>query len=180
MLSRLTAFLTGFSAKAHDTGTLIILPIIALLVTTNVMLRYLFNSPLAWEEEMNGLFLFLVLFLSITYTWDQKKHIRMEILYVQFKGPLRALADIVTGLAGIIYFGFLGIQCIKEIPYMILTNETGQELPIPIWPFRAVMAAISLVFVVKLVIYILRGRKEDEKEEVKIERDGIVIRKEEP
>jgi hypothetical protein len=58
---------------------------------------------------------------------------------------------------------------------MIRTNETGEELPIPLWPFRVVMALISFVFVLKLVIYVVHGRKEDEKHEVRIEREGIVI-----
>jgi len=148
------------------------------LITVNVVMRYVFNAPLAWGEEMNGLLLFLVLFFSLTYTWDQKRHIRMEIVYVRLKGGWRSLADLASGITGIIFFGLLGIQCLRDIPYMIKTHETGEELGFPLWPFRVVMAVISFVFVLKLLAYTLYGRKEMEKEKVEVEREGIVIRKE--
>jgi hypothetical protein len=62
---------------------------------------------------------------------------------------------------------------------MIRTHETGEELAIPLWPFRVVMAGISFVFVLKLVIYTVRGRKEEEKEAARMDREGIVIPREE-
>lgn len=179
MLDRLTAFFNRFSEKAHDMGTIVFLPVMIFLITVNVVLRYAFNAPIAWGDEANGLLLFWVLFLSITYSWDQKKHIRMEIVYVHLKGRMRSLADLASGITGIIFFGLMGIQCIRDIPYMIRTNETGAELMIPLWPFRVVMALISFVFVFKLIVYVIRGRKEEEKEEVRIEREGIVIQREE-
>jgi TRAP-type C4-dicarboxylate transport system permease small subunit len=179
MVERLATFFNRFSAKAHDTGTLIFLPVMIFLITLNVVLRYAFNAPLAWGDEVNGLLLFLVLFLSLTFTWDQKKHIRMEIVYALLKGRMRSLADLATGITGILFFGLMGIQCIRDIPYMIRTNETGEELAIPLWPFRVLMALISFVFVFKLVVYVLHGRKKEGKEEVRIEREGIVIPKEE-
>ena len=177
MIERWVVFLNRFSAKAHDTGTIVFLPLMIFLITLNVLLRYAFNAPLAWGDEVNGLLLFLILFLSLTFTWDQKKHIRMEIVYTLLKGRMRTVADLATGITGILFFGLMGIQSLRDIPYMIRTNETGEELPIPLWPFRVVMALISFVFVLKLVIYVVHGRKEDEKHEVRIEREGIVIPK---
>jgi TRAP-type transport system small permease protein len=179
MLGRWTIALNRFSERAHALGTIVFLPLMALLVTMNVIMRYVFNHPLGWGEEMEGLLLFLVLFLSMTFAWDQKKHIRMELVYVKLKGGKRSLADLATGITGIIFFGLLSVQCIRDIFYMIKTHESGEELGIPLWPFRLIMALISLVFVVKLISYTLRGRKELEKEEVEIEREGIIIHKEE-
>jgi len=179
MLNRLTGFLNRFSEWCHDLGTIVFLPLMTLLITLNVIMRYAFNAPLLWGDEMDGLLLFLVLFLSLTYTWDQKRHIRMEIVYVHLKGWMRSLADLASGITGIIFFGLLGIQCIRDVSYMIRTHETGEELAIPLWPFRIIMALISFVFVFKLIIYTLHGRKEMEKGKVEIEREGIIIHKEE-
>ena len=177
MLNWLPSLLNKFSEKCHDVGTIIFLPIMTILIALNVILRYVFNAPLSWGEEMNGLLLFLTLFLSITYAWDQNRHIRMEIVYVKLKGKLRRFADFVTGITGIIFFGLMGVQCIRDVPYMIKTRETGEELGIPLWPFRIIMALISIVFVLKLLIYIFSYKKIDQ-EKKKIEREGIMIHKE--
>lgn len=175
-LSRVDRLLNRFSKACHDFGTLVALPAMGLIITINVVMRYFFNAPLAWGEEINGLLLFLVLFLSITYTWDQKRHIRMELVYVHLRGRWRALSDWVTGLAGIVFFGLLGVQAVMDSKYMIKTFETGEELPIPLWWFRALAALISLVFVIKLAHYLVRGRHGEEG--AKIEVEGVVIQKE--
>ena len=168
--------LKAFSKWCHDLGTLLVLPLMTMIITMDVTLRYFFNSPLAWGEEINGLLLFLVLMLSMTYAWDKDKHIRMELVYVRLKGRWRALADITTGVTGIIFFGFLGVQSFRDIDYMRKTNESTEVLAVPLWPFRALLVLISLVFVIKLVHYIFVARKEAG--ELAIERDGIVIPKE--
>jgi TRAP-type C4-dicarboxylate transport system permease small subunit len=176
MLNRLKAVFIGFSRSCHDFGTLLVLPVMVLIITANVVMRYFFNAPIPWGEEINGLLLFMTLFLSMTYTWDQKKHIRMELVYVHLKGRWRALSDIITGITGIIFFGLLGLQCIFDIGYMIKTNETGEELHIPLWPFRALAALISFVFIFKLIFYMVRGRHEEG--EIVIEVEGVVIQRE--
>jgi TRAP-type C4-dicarboxylate transport system permease small subunit len=174
MLRQVTHFLNLLSRAGHDAGTQILLPIMIIIITLNVILRYIFNSPLSWGEEANGLLLFMVLFLSLTYTWDRNRHIRMEIVYARMKGGMRRVADIVSGLTGITFFGLMGIQSIRDIPYMIKTHETGEELIfIPLWPFRIVMAAISFIFIVKLIIYTFRSRAEIEEEIKKEELEKI-------
>jgi TRAP-type C4-dicarboxylate transport system permease small subunit len=163
MLTSLIALLNSFSKWTHDIGTIVFLPLMILLVAINVIFRYFFNYPLSWGEEMDGLLLFLVLFCSMTYTWDQKRHIRIELVYEHLKGRFRTIADIASGLTGIIFFGLIGYQSFKEIPYMIKTHETGEALEIPFWPFWIVMGFIGFVFALKLAIYILYQRKELER-----------------
>jgi len=176
MMKRIILVLDSFSALCHTVGVIFFIPGMAVIVTLNVLFRYFFNSPLEWGEEINGLMLFLVLFLSMTYTWDQKKHIRMELLYAGFRGVLRSLADVLAGICGIIFFGFLSVQCFRDIPYMIRTSEASETLLIPLWPFRVLIIIISFVFVIKLIIYIFHGRKA--KERYLIEREGVVVFKE--
>jgi TRAP-type C4-dicarboxylate transport system permease small subunit len=177
MLTKFISLLNRFSEICHDIGTIVFIPIMIAIVSLNVVLRYFFNAPLSWGEEMNGMLLFLVLFLSMTYAWDQKKHIRMEIVYVLFKGVWRSLADLIAGICGIIFFSMLAVQCFRDMPYMIKTSESSDVLMVPLWPFRALMALISIIFVIKLVIYIFHERKEIAKEETVIVREDVVISK---
>jgi TRAP-type C4-dicarboxylate transport system permease small subunit len=175
MTRRLVNFLKDFSRWCHDFGTLVILPLMVVIITADVVMRYFFNAPLAWGEEINGLLLFLALMLSMTYAWDMNKHIRMELLYVRLKGGWRALADITTGVTGIVFFGCLGLQSLRDIEYMRKTHESSETLEWPLWPFRALLVLISFVFVMKLVHYLFVGRRLAEAQPVEIERDGVVI-----
>ena len=116
MIERLAILFNRFSAKAHGIGTICILPLMIFLITLNVLLRYAFNSPLAWGDELNGLLLFLVLFLSLTFTWDQKQHVRMEIVYVLLKGRMRSLADWPRGSSGFFFLGSWGSNAFGTSP----------------------------------------------------------------
>jgi TRAP-type C4-dicarboxylate transport system permease small subunit len=160
-LDKIVKLLDSISLGLHRIGTLVLIPIMAGIITLDVILRYLFNSPLLWSHETNGLLLITVLFLSVIYCWDKKRHVRMEIFYNRFGKKMKTISDITTGIVGIAFFGALGIQCLLDIPYMIRTNESGEQLGIQLWPFKGIIAVISLIFLLKLVVFILSGTKRD-------------------
>jgi TRAP-type C4-dicarboxylate transport system permease small subunit len=158
-MEKIKTYLDSFSNKLHIFSTTVLLPGMAVLITLDVVLRYFFSSPLVWSGEVNGILLFFIVLSSIIYCWDKKGHVKMEIVYVLLKGRLKQFADILAALAGMLFIGLWGIQSIREIPYMIKTNETGVGLKIPLWPFRGVMAVIAVLFFLKLLFFVLSYRK---------------------
>ncbi len=158
-MDKIVKLLDSISLGLHRIGTLFLIPLMACIITLDVVLRYLFNSPLLWSHETNGLLLITVLFMSVIYCWDRKRHVRMEIFYNRFGKKMKTVSDITTGFVGIAFFGALGIQCLLDIPYMIRTNESGEQLGIQLWPFKGIIAVISFIFLLKLVVFILSVNK---------------------
>ena len=127
------------------------LPALMVLVTLDVVLRYVFNSPLPWGRDVNGLLLLITVFSSLPHAWDRGYHIRMEVFYSRLQGRARNLADVATGVSGILFFSLMGIQALRFAPYMAATGETGEDLLIPVWPFMAYMGFCSLVLAARLI-----------------------------
>lgn len=127
------------------------LPALMLLVSLDVVLRYIFNSPLPWGRDVNGLLLLITIFSALPHAWDQGYHIRMEVFYNRLGRRRRIWADIATGSAGILFFGLMGIQALRFAPYMASTGETGEDLLLPVWPFMAYMGVCALVLVGRLI-----------------------------
>jgi TRAP-type C4-dicarboxylate transport system permease small subunit len=127
------------------------LPALVVLVTVDVLLRYLFNAPLRWSRDANGLLLLVALFGALPYAWDRGYHIRMELVHSRLRGRQRQLANVLSALSGIIVFGALAIQSVRFVPYMAATWETGEDLMLPLWPFMGFMGVCSLVFVARLL-----------------------------
>lgn len=157
MISRIGPFFTSVSLFFHRMGTVIFISAMVGLITSEVFLRYVFKAPLLWGKDLNGLLLLIVFFASLTYCWDARRHIRMEILYMRFKGRTKAFADIIAALMGMIFFGMLGMKGIEVIPYMYATNETPEFLPVPLWPFSAFMAVCSFLLCTQLLISLLNA-----------------------
>jgi len=127
------------------------LPALMAIVTLDVILRYVFNSPLPWGRDVNGLLLLITIFSALPHAWDRGYHIRMEVFYSRLKGRARNWADVVTGVAGILFFALMGTQALRFAPYMAATGETGEELLLPVWPFMAYMGFCSLVLAARLI-----------------------------
>lgn len=131
-------------------GIYFVLPALVVLVSTDVTLRYVFNAPLQWARDVNGLLLLMSIFCSLPHAWDRAYHIRMEIFYNRVTREKRRRLDVVASVAGIVFFGLMAVQGARYVPFMIQTNETGEDLLLPIWPFMAILAFCSFVMVLRL------------------------------
>ena len=127
------------------------LPALMVLVSLDVILRYVFNAPLPWGRDVNGLLLLITIFSALPRGWDQGYHIRMEVFYNRLGRRARIWADVATGAFGILFFALMGIQALRFTPYMASTGETGEDLLLPVWPFMAYMGFCSLVLVARLI-----------------------------
>lgn len=126
------------------------LPVLVVLVSVDIVLRYVFDAPLQWARDVNGLLLLTATFCTLPHTWDRAYHIRMEIFYARVSAERRRALDVVASLSGIVFFGFMAVQGLMYVPFMIRTNETGEDLLLPIWPFMVVLSLCALVTVARL------------------------------
>jgi TRAP-type C4-dicarboxylate transport system permease small subunit len=126
------------------------LPVLVVLVTVDVLLRYVFDAPLQWARDVNGLLLLASTFCALPHAWDRAYHIRMELFYGRTSPERRRSLDVAAAFAGIVFFGLMAVQGALYVPFMIRTNETGEDLLLPIWPFMVLLVVSSLVCVARL------------------------------
>ena len=127
------------------------LPALLALVTLEVVLRYGFNSPLQWSRDVNGLLLLITLFSTLPHAWDRGYHIRMEIVHRRLRGRWRNVADALSALAGLVFFGLMSVQAVRFARYMFVTGETGEDLGAVLWPFMVFVALCGAVLCARLV-----------------------------
>ncbi len=78
---------------------------IMLIVTCDVALRYLFNSPLTWAYDLISLYLMAaVFFLVLGDAHRAGAHVGVDILQQRFAPAARRLAALVTDLVGLAVF----------------------------------------------------------------------------
>jgi len=127
------------------------LPALLSLVTLEVVLRYAFNAPLQWSRDANGLLLLVTLFSALPHAWDRGYHIRMEIVYARMSARWRTIADVLSALAGFVFFALLSAQAVIFSRYMFTTSETGEDLIAPLWPFMVFVGICGAVFSMRLL-----------------------------
>ncbi len=159
MLNRLNSILNSISSIFHQTGTVLVLPCITGLVTLDVFMRYVMNSPIHGSKEINGLMLVIVFFFSFTRCWDKGRHVRVDLLYSRMKEKARLCTDCITGIAGMMFSGLLSFQLIRDLPYVITTRESGEELGILFWPFKILIALCCILLFLSMLIYFIDSLK---------------------
>jgi len=167
LLNRINSFVQKLGFVSHRSVMISVFPAMVFLITLDVILRYIFNAPIPWSQDLSGLLLLIGFFGSLQHSWNEGRQMRMSVIYDRFRGIWRKAADIITLLAGMLFFGMLGYQCLRDIPGMIRTSEAGMSLKIPLWPFKAFIGLLSVLVFFQLVLIFLRFfaktmKKEDE------------------
>jgi len=146
--------LSWFSTRVSDVGMGVLLAMIALTVA-EVVLRRLFNSPLAFSYELTGAMLVLVVFFTVAYCGVEKSHIGIDILVSRFPPKARTIIEAVMWFLS---FGFFSVVAWRSIDYAIRFLHQGHVtaiLEIPYYPFVFAVAFGSILLALVLLVQFL-------------------------
>lgn len=94
---------------------------ILIVITMQVVWRYVFNNSLSWTEELGRYIYAWTIFIGSAIALHEETHIRVDMLYNFFRGVSKRVLDIALYLLLIACQGYLlyyGVQ------YVLATNGT--------------------------------------------------------
>jgi len=106
----------GFVTFAHAA--------ISLLVLTAVVLRYVFNDPLTWGEELIVGLLTWMIFIGAAAAVRSHMHIRIDVMAALYRHPKMRWLNTVTLLLGMVILAVMIAACIGQV-----LEEASVELP---------------------------------------------------
>lgn len=131
------------------------LPVITVVLTADVTLRFGFNSPIRWAQEFASILLFVSIVLALPESWIKGAHVRADFLQHLISMAAREI------FARLAWFLVLAVsvvilwQCWRDVQYMFLIDESTPELYVPLAYLRGVLAlgaALSgLIAIAKLL-----------------------------
>lgn len=154
----ITAFMNGVTKLNDVIGRLVsylVLPIFAFILL-EVFMRYMFNSPTVWSNELTQMLFGVYGVLAGGYLLAHGDHVNVDLFSAQFKPRVRAVVDILGSLVffifilALLYFGY---EMAEE---SVSTWETSYSAwnP-PIWPIKVAIpigaALLLLQGIVKLL-----------------------------
>jgi len=146
------------------------LALLALLIVTplaQVIVRGVFNAPMASAEELARYFLICLTFLAASYVTLEGGQIRMEEFQGALPPRLRWYLQMFIELAGIAMFGVIFLASAITIAGN-LENQTP-TLEMPFWLFMAPLLIGSLLLMLETAmqfLHTLKRRRPEEKHTV--------------
>lgn len=142
------------------------------LVAMEVVLRYVFNSPTNWTNEIDGYLYIMIVLMGVGYVQRSGSHIKMDFFYGRTKGLTRIIIDLFVNSVIFVYSAAVTYQgwgyALKS---MLRGERSSTTLAFPLWPSMmavpigfGLMTLVSLCMVIDGIVACTRLGREDETE----------------
>ena len=167
-MNRIDAILASISRWLNKLGAYVVLPVMAIMMTADVVLRYAFNSPLSWGLEASEYLLLLVFLFGMPEAFRSGAHIRMDLFYRMHAPVVRRLVNLIYSALVVFVFTLLIRHGWDEAVFLAEINQVTQYIHMPVSAFIGaivLMAALIVALFVVRACGILRGRREEVEDE---------------
>ena len=138
----------GHIARVLDRlGGWVVLPALTFMMTLDVILRYVFNSPLIWGLELAEHLLILVFLFGILQCTRTDGNIRMDLVYLHMPERAKRYVMVLYCIIGVFIFYLLAGKAMGEIPFLSSIPEVTEYLELPIAGYYALIVAISAMMI---------------------------------
>jgi len=146
--SRAAALLSGLGVLAL-TG----------LVTFDVLMRYFFDRPQLFVDELASFLLVFVVFAGLAYTFRAGGHVRIDLVTSSLPRPVRAWLRVVTLALGLVFLGaaiwVTALSSVGSYRY----GRVSAVMLYPLWvPMLLIPAGLLLMAVAMLVAFVRQVR----------------------
>jgi len=160
MQNRFTAFFGREGRWTEKLKTIVSYAIVSLIVflTINVVLRYFFEKPLVFTEEVTGYGLAFIVFMGLGYTLRVGGHVTTDVLMRHLSGRMTRVLKIPVIIGGVL-FGFL--LAVSAWMLMIKNYQRGVidfgSLGTPEWIPNLIFVVGSTLFLVEMIAILFKG-----------------------
>jgi len=110
------------------------------LTFTDVLFRYLFNSPVPGGDELIEFMMAIVVTFCLAYTAHERSHVGVDLLITRFSDKTRKLIGCITSFLTLVLFILICWQTIILIGEDFSSHLESGVLYIPVYPFTATVA----------------------------------------
>ena len=129
------------------------------LVTFDVLMRYFFDRPQLFVDELASFLLVFVVFAGLAYTFRAGGHVRVDLVTLSLPRPVRAWLRVVTLALGLVFLGAViwvtALSSVGSYRY----GRVSAVMLYPLWvPMLLIPAGLLLMAVAMLVAFVRQVR----------------------
>ena len=134
-----------------------LLLVIILATFYEVIVRYFFNHPTSWSNELSSIIFAIYMMLGGAYVLKLNAHVCMDIVSSKFSPRVKALVGIVTYFLGALFLIVLIWKGGERAITTILTNEHSTSVWAPTMiPFRVCLPVGAALFLLQSLAQLVR------------------------
>ena len=116
-----------------------------LIVLLSVFQRYVLKSPLSFSEELVGLLLCSMLFLSLPYISLSEKHVKISLVVNLLSDKAKFFVSILSSLVMISFCIWMLVETISWMDFAIRLNLKTENSRLILYPWMGVIPLSLLI-----------------------------------
>lgn len=123
-----------------------------LLITSDVLGRFLFNSPVIGTADLSSYGMVIAVYCSVAYCALVKGHVSLDLIVAKFPQRGQAIIDSVTGFVSLAFFSLIIWRSVVSLMSSCERGEVSLTLQIPSWPFRIILVIGIVILCLVLLL----------------------------
>lgn len=158
----------GRVARSASTLAGLAVLVMVALITYDVLMRYFFNEPQLYVDELASFLQILVIFGGLAYTFRTGGHVRVDLVTARLPAPARAALRVVALLGSLAFLGIVMWTTTQSALTAYRYGRVSTVMLYPLWwPMLVIPLGLALLAAVMLVALVqqvraLRGPRPDE------------------
>lgn len=111
----------------------ILLASFSILTMLQVIMRYVFNNPLSWSEELARYMFVWFVYISGSYAVKYRRHVRLGFIVDKMPKPINLYSQLLAFLSWLSFLIFLDIYSFKVITLLIDSKQKSPATNIPMY-----------------------------------------------
>ncbi|MEI3614455.1 TRAP transporter small permease [Pseudogracilibacillus sp. SO30301A] len=131
------------------------------LIFYGVMMRYIFNDPKAWVEELSRYIIIWGVFLGFSIALRYNHHIQVDILYDKLSATGRRILDYFSTIISILFCGIYTYYGVTLVSNRYYSKMLSLDVGIPMWIVYLILPISGLLFLFRFIerlIKLIRGK----------------------
>lgn len=133
------------------------------LIFYGVLMRYAFNEPKAWVEEMANYTIVWGALLGVPIALRNNHHIQVDMLYEKMSKPLKKITDIFANAMGILFCLFYTYYGYLLVAKRFSSGMVSMDVGIPMWIVYLILPISGFLFLLRFIdklIAVLQGKEQ--------------------
>lgn len=133
------------------------------LIFYGVLMRYAFNEPKAWVEEVANYTIVWGALLGVPIALRNNHHIQVDMLYEKMSKPLKKITDIFANAMGVLFCLFYTYYGYLLVAKRFSSGMVSMDVGIPMWIVYLILPISGFLFLLRFIdklIAVLQGKEE--------------------
>ncbi|MGR5499289.1 TRAP transporter small permease [Vibrio chaetopteri] len=126
----------------------LLLAAIVILITIQVIMRYVFQNALSWSEELTLWTFIWFIWVGIAYAFKERKHVKVTFFQDLLPEKIKKYLEVIIDIAIVAFLLTMTYQSYKLItlPYVLSQKSVVLNLPIAVMYASAPVGSLLSVF----------------------------------